>query len=166
MENSWRLSWTSVWLSNKTFTKDVYKLLNKNLNSVPTLKTFDKKTLSKEINDFYRCIKLKVHFKDTATHQHLTKDETFKKPSSKSCIPPKNPHMVKTTFIEATNDDINAEVKKIKRPKVLEAFWKGTKSTRRTKSDRWHLNDQGKQRRWSSYTGCEELCKRMWKVTK
>ena len=45
--------WTSN-LSNKSFTKDVYKLLNKNLNSVPTQKTFDKKTFDKEINDFYR----------------------------------------------------------------------------------------------------------------
>ena len=33
--------------------------------------------LDKEINDFYRCIKLKAHFKVTASHQHLTEDEIF-----------------------------------------------------------------------------------------
>ena len=61
-------------------------------------------------------MKLKAHFKDIASHQHLTEDEIFKKPSSKSWIPPKNHHTVET-FIEATNNDIGAAIKKLKRPK-------------------------------------------------
>ena len=74
-------------LSHIIFTIDVYKLLNKNLNFVPTQKTFDKKTFDKEINDFYdfyRWIKLKAHFKDAANQQHFIEEEIFKKPTSKS----------------------------------------------------------------------------------
>ena len=75
------------------YKRHVYKLLNKNLNFVPTQKAFDKKTFDKEMNDFYdfyRSIKLKAHFKDAANHQHLTEEGIFKKLSSKSWIPPKN----------------------------------------------------------------------------
>ena len=106
-------------LSKKNFTKDVYKLLNKKLNFVSTQKTFDKKTqktFDKEVNDFYRRIKLKAHFKDTASHQHLTEDEIFKKRSIKSWIPPKN-HLTVETIIEAANKDIDAVIKKLKGPK-------------------------------------------------
>ena len=63
----------------QTFTKDVYKLSNKNLNFVPTEKKFHKKTFDKVINGFHRRIKLKAHFKDPASNQHLTEDEIFKK---------------------------------------------------------------------------------------
>ena len=75
------------------YERHVYKLLNKNLNFVPTQIAFDKKTFDKEMNDFldfYRSIKLNAHFKDAANHQHLTEEGIFKKPSSKSWIPPKN----------------------------------------------------------------------------
>ena len=101
-------------LSNKSFTKDVCKLLNKNLNFVRTQKT--KNTFDKEINEFYRCVRLKVHFKDAANHQYLTEDGIFKKPSSKSWISPEKHHTVKT-FTEATNNHIDAIIKKRKRPK-------------------------------------------------
>ena len=103
-------------LSNKSFTKGVYKLLNKNLNFVPTQKSFNKKLFDKEINDFYSHIILKVHFKDTTSHQHLTEDNIFKKPYSKSWIHSRKHHTVKT-FIEATNNDTDAVIKKLKRPK-------------------------------------------------
>ena len=97
---------------NKSFTKDVYKLLNKNLNFVPTQKTFNKKAFNKEINVFCRRIKLKGHFKDTTSHQKITEDEIFKKPSIKSRIPPKSHHTVET-FIEAINKEICAVYKKL-----------------------------------------------------
>ena len=52
-------------LSNKYFTKDVYKILNKNLSFVPTIKKFNKKLLDEQINDLYRRIKLKAHIRAT-----------------------------------------------------------------------------------------------------
>ena len=50
--------------SNKHFTKNVYKLLNKNLDFVPTIKKFNEKLLDEEIDNFYRLIKLKAHYRD------------------------------------------------------------------------------------------------------
>ena len=55
----------------------------------------------------FRRVKLKAHSKDSASHQYFTEDEIFKNPSSKSWIPPKNNHTLET-FIEATNNDIDA----------------------------------------------------------
>ena len=52
------------------YERHVYKLLNKNLNFVPTQKAFDKKTFDKEMNDFYdfyRSIKLKAILKTLQT---------------------------------------------------------------------------------------------------
>lgn len=40
-------------LSNKRFTKNVYKVLNKNLNFVPTIKKLNKNLLVKGMRDFY-----------------------------------------------------------------------------------------------------------------
>ena len=68
-------------LSNKHFTKDVCKLLNKNLNVVSTIKEFNKKLLDEEINDFYWGIKLKAHFRDNTKVKEQT-EGIFKKPTS------------------------------------------------------------------------------------
>ena len=71
-ENSWRLNRISNWPAracNKFKQWRFHKIhiqiqirLNKNLNFVPTQETFDKKTFDKEINYFYRRIKLKWHW--------------------------------------------------------------------------------------------------------
>ena len=82
----------------------------------PLKNLLTKKTFGKEIDDFQRRIKLKAHFKDTASNQHLTENKIFKKLTSKSWIPTKI-HDTVETFIEATNNDIEAEIKKLKRPK-------------------------------------------------
>ena len=70
-------------LSNNHFTTDVYKLLNKNLNSVPTIKKFSEKLLDEEVNDFYQHIKLKAHFRDRTQVKEQTEEEIFKKPTNK-----------------------------------------------------------------------------------
>ena len=51
-------------LSTKSFNRDVFKLLNKNLNFVPMQKYFNKTKFFNGINSFYQRIKLKAHFKD------------------------------------------------------------------------------------------------------
>ena len=114
-------------LSKKSFTKDVYKLLNKNLNFVPTKKKMAKKhSINNLIIWFLHTHKTLAYCKDTANHQqHLIKDEIFKKPSGNSSIPPKNHHTVER-FIKATNNDIYAELKKLKWPKYW-PFLKGNK---------------------------------------
>ena len=80
-------------------------------------KPLTKKTFDKEINDlFYRFISLKVRFKDAANHHHFTEEGIFKKPSSKYLDPSKKHHPVRK-FIKATNNDIDATIKKLKQPK-------------------------------------------------
>ena len=43
---------------------DTYKLLNKNLNFIPTSKRYNKNQLSSDLQNFFRLIKLRAHFKD------------------------------------------------------------------------------------------------------
>ena len=51
-------------LLKPTFSFDTYKLLNKNLNFIPTSKRYNKNQLSSDLQNFYRLIKLRFHFKD------------------------------------------------------------------------------------------------------
>ena len=52
-------------LTKHSFTKAEYKLLNKNLNFIPTPKVYNKNELDADLNDFFRRIKLKAYFKNT-----------------------------------------------------------------------------------------------------
>ena len=45
-------------LTTKIFCKDIFKILNKNLNFVPTQRTINKDTIKKQFEDFFRQIKL------------------------------------------------------------------------------------------------------------
>ena len=48
-----------------SFWKSEYKLLNRNLDLIPTPKVCNKNELDNEINNFFRLIKLKAHFQDS-----------------------------------------------------------------------------------------------------
>ena len=50
-------------LSEKTFSKETFQLLTKNLNFVPTLKVYNKYKLNEEMGTLNRKIKLKGYFK-------------------------------------------------------------------------------------------------------
>ena len=65
-------------LSKERFTKETFKLLNKNLNFIPTQTNFSKTTLNKELEDFYRRIKLKVHFKNAKNKDQFTEEDIQK----------------------------------------------------------------------------------------
>ena len=65
-------------LSNKHFPKDVYILLSKTLNFVPNIKKFNKKLLDEKINDFYQCIKLKVHCREITKLKEQTEQDILK----------------------------------------------------------------------------------------
>ena len=62
-------------LRNKHFTKNLYIPLNKNLQFVPTVKTFSEKLLDEEINDFYQIVKMKAHFSENNKNKAL---QTFR----------------------------------------------------------------------------------------
>ena len=86
----------------------MYKLLSKSLNFDPTIKKF-KKILDEEINDFYRLIKLKAHFRDNTELKEQTAEEIFKKPTNKKWALNKN-HTIET-FIDATKSGTKDELK-------------------------------------------------------
>ena len=65
-------------LSKKTFTKDTFQLLNKNLNFIPTSKVYNKDKLNKELESFYRLLKLKAYFKDNENTKLTTEQKIFK----------------------------------------------------------------------------------------
>ena len=71
-------------LNNKYY---MYKRLGKNLNFVLTIKNFNKKLLDEEMNDFYRRIEMKVHFRDNTKVKEQTNEDIFKKPINKKCVP-------------------------------------------------------------------------------
>ena len=53
---------------------ETLKLLNKNLNFVPTQTNFSKSTLNEEFEDFYRSIKLKSHFKNAENKDRFSEE--------------------------------------------------------------------------------------------
>ena len=65
-------------LSNKTFTKKTFQLLNKNLNFITTPSIFNKYQLNNELDDFFRLIKTKAYFKDNNMYNPSAEDQLFK----------------------------------------------------------------------------------------
>ena len=82
-----------------------YKLLNKNLNFIPTPKVYNKNELDADLNDFFRRIKLKAYFKDTPNNKNHDESRLFKQNKSKKWTPPNNHHTINTS-IEAVKKDI------------------------------------------------------------
>ena len=67
------------------------------------------------MEDFYRRIKLKAHFKKAENKGRFTEEDIFRKPTNKIWVP-NNHHRSMETFIEATHNEINNEIIKTKRP--------------------------------------------------
>ena len=65
-------------LSTKRFCKETFKILNKNLNFVPTQKTINKNTINKQLEDFFRQIKLRAHFKSKKNKNVSSEEDRFK----------------------------------------------------------------------------------------
>ena len=93
-------------VSTKRFCKDIFKLLNKNLNFVPTQKAINKDTRNKQFEIFFRQIKLRAYFKKKK-NKNLSSEE----PANKNRIPTNNHHSIET-FIEETRNEIQEEMKK------------------------------------------------------
>ena len=71
-------------LGNKTYTKETFQLLDKNFSFIPTSSIFNKNLLNKELDDFFRLIKLKDYFKDNNMYHQSTEDQLFKPKTNKS----------------------------------------------------------------------------------
>ena len=104
-------------LSKHSFSKDTYKLLNKNLSFIPTPGIYSKSKLNDELQNFYRLIKLKAYFKDTESTTKKDENKIFIPEKQKPWTPSRNHHSIET-FIDLVQHDINdAKMLNIKRPK-------------------------------------------------
>ena len=86
-------------LSVLEFSIPVYKLLGKNLNFCPTPTILDKNSMNKELDSFFRCIKLWARFgNDTRKQTAITEEDTFKPCSAWE---PNHTHHKVDTFCDA-----------------------------------------------------------------
>ena len=104
----------------KTFSKETFKLLNKDLNFVPTPKVYNKLRLNGEMETFYRTIKLKGYFADLNF-------QIFKLTNHKKCTPSNSHHML-LSYIKATQEEIGCTMENQK----LQPFISLTKGKRTT----------------------------------
>ena len=117
IENNTRIQFGSagqvINLSKKRFAKETFKLLHKNLNFVLTQTNFNKTKLNKELEEIFRRIKLKAHFKNAEKNACFTEEAIFRKLTNKTRVPNKNQNSIKT-FIKATHNETNNEIEKTK----------------------------------------------------
>ena len=93
------------------------KLLNKNLNFIPTPDVYNERKLDKEFQNFYRLIKFKCYFKNTENQQPNDENQIFKAKTKEKWTPAENHHSIET-FISLVEKDINdAKNEPKKRPK-------------------------------------------------
>ena len=72
LDYSISLYWNVINLSNETFTKQTFQLLNKTLNFIPTSSICEKAQFNKELDNSLRLIKLKVHFQNNNISNPIT----------------------------------------------------------------------------------------------
>ena len=93
------------------------KLLNKNLNFIPTPDVYNERKLDKEFQNFYRLIKFKCYFKNTENQQPNDENQIFKAKTKEKWTPAENHHSIET-FSSLVEKDINdAKNEPKKRPK-------------------------------------------------
>ena len=100
-------------LNKKTFTKGTFQFLNKNLNFIPTPKVYNKDKLNKELESFYRLLKLKAYFKDNENTKLTTEQQIFKPQKKEKWTPNKNHHTM-STYIEVTQRELEKEQTRMK----------------------------------------------------
>ena len=94
-------------LSKKAFSKYEYSLLNKGLSFCPTPKQYNRANVNKDLEKFFRRIKLRAHFGiDKKAEDEPTTEEEMFGIKSKSNWTPKYTDRTVETFIAAVNKDI------------------------------------------------------------
>ena len=88
-------------LTNKYFTYNDFKLLNKNLNFVPNPGIYNKHVFEKDKNTFFHRMMLKSHFGNTEPIQY----KGYRNKTNKDWLPDNTHHTVKT-FIESVSKDL------------------------------------------------------------
>ena len=95
------------------FSFDSYKLLNKNLNFIPTSKGCNKNQFSSDLQNLFRLIKLRALLKDEtciATVNQPNEQVPFKIKNKAKWIPKEMHHTV-STYTDLVDNDINTLMK-------------------------------------------------------
>ena len=93
-------------LSNKLFTHHEFKLLNKGLSFCPTPQQYNCLNFNKDLQPFFRRIKLRAYFGINNTDREPTEEEIFSRKEKSNWTPNQNSHTV-DTFIAAVTNDIS-----------------------------------------------------------
>ena len=86
-----------------------FKVLDYNLNFIPTPPDLSKKQLMEDIFQFKRNIHLKAHFGNTSTPDPNSEATRFKPPTNKIWVSQQVHHTV-NTFVEAFENDIKEDL--------------------------------------------------------
>ena len=106
-------------LLKHSFSLDTCKLLNKNLNFVPTPKKYNEKQLDTDAEIFFHLIRLRTHFKDINPKSNVDQGNLSFQIKNKQKWTPKDTHHNISTFIDLVQNDLNKEkTKKVKNPKL------------------------------------------------
>ena len=87
-------------LSKHSFSLDTFKLLNKNLNFVPTPKKYNKKKLDTDDENFFHLTKLRAHFKDINPKSNIDQGNLPFQIKNKQKWTPQDTHHNVSTFID------------------------------------------------------------------
>ena len=99
-------------LSNKKFTKHEFDLLNKNLNFCPRPNQFNKSNFNKDLQAFFRRVKLKAHFRNNQPYEP-SEEDLFGPPKDSTWTPKYVNHTVETFIAAASKDFENFKGKKL-----------------------------------------------------
>ena len=102
---------------------------------MPIPSIFNKNQLNKELDDFFRLIKLKAYFKYNNMYNPTTEDQLFKPKTNKKQRPDKNHHNVEK-YIEATKNTPETEEQNNNRSKYYNNLTKGKRKALKELADR------------------------------
>ena len=104
-------------LSKHSFSKDTYKLLNKNSSFIPTSGIYSKSKLNDELQNLYHLIKLEAYFIDTESTTKKDENTIFIPGKQKPWTPSQNHHSIETVNDLVQHDINEAKILNTKRPK-------------------------------------------------
>ena len=109
--------------------------MKKNLNFIPTASIFNKNQLNKELDNFFRVIKLKAYLKDNDMYNPSREDQLFKPKTNKKWRLDKNHHTVET-YTEGTKNAPETEEQNNKDNKYYNNLTKGERKALKELADR------------------------------
>ena len=139
---------------------DTFKLLNKNLNFIPTPKKYNKKQRDTDAENFFRLIKLRTHFKDINTKSNIDQGSLRFQIKNKQKWTLTDTHHDVSTFINLVQNDLNKEKNEKNQKPKTQSIQRGTKSNRRTCKKKGYYYNQCRQRRCCGNNGRRKIHQR------